>query len=158
MAYITIVDSYLNLSNVEDAIATLKELNEDFPDTITGKAQLYHLLMEQQREAEGSLLREELLKIKPVSSTELEILVRVLFELAEFDRAEREIQHYLEINPHHNCLKILLTIPYIKKGKEEIAQQILEEFKTQKVWYYYGKKEFLEKFLTQTEKERCGFA
>ena len=156
LAFITIVDSYINLNQPEAALITLERLNQALPGNITGKIQLYRMLREHRRDAEADAIRKELLAIQPSQPNELEIFVTLLFEIGDFEKAEGEIKDYLTRNPHHTYLKILLIVPLIKKGFIQEARRIVEEFKEQKVWYYYGKKETLGSFMSESEQKGCG--
>jgi len=156
LAYLTIVDSYINLNQSEQALTTLGRMNQAIPGNITGKIQLYRMLREHQRDAEADAIRKDLLAIQPSQPNELEIFVTLLFETGDFEKAEWEIKDYLTRNPHHTYLKILLIVPLIKKGYMQEAQRLVEEFKEQKVWYYYGKKETLGSFMSESEQKGCG--
>jgi tetratricopeptide (TPR) repeat protein len=156
MAYITIVDSYIKMGQSSRAIGTLEKMNEAIPDNITGKIQLYRLLRETHRDEEANKIRTELLAISPSQPNELEILSLLLFETGQYFRAEQEIMRYLQNNPHHTYLKILFVIPYVKKGEFEKAKEIIDEFKKEKIWYFYGKQDLINSFLSESEKKGCG--
>ncbi len=156
LAYITIVDSYINLGLADQALETLRRMNQAIPSNVTGKIQLYRMLREHRRDAEADAVRKDILTIYPSQPHELEIFVTLLFETGNFEKAELEINDYLARNPHHTYLKILLIVPLIKKGFIQEARRIVEEFKEQKVWYYFGKKETLGSFMSESEQKGCG--
>jgi len=158
LAYLTIVDSYINLNQSEQALATLQRMNQAIPGNITGKIQLYRMLREQKHDVEADGIRSELLAMRPSQPNELEIFVTLMFETGDYEKAEWEIKEYLTQNPHHTYLKILLIVPLIKKGYIQEARRLVEEFKEQKVWYYYGKKETLGSFMSESEQKGCGLS
>jgi hypothetical protein len=44
----------------------------------------------------------------------------------------------------------------MKKGQCDEAKRLLKEFENEQVWYFYGKKELFDEYLTEEERKQCG--
>ncbi|HPE69309.1 MAG TPA: tetratricopeptide repeat protein [Thermotogota bacterium] len=156
LAYFTIVDAYLNLGEKVKAVDTLLEFVQKFPHSILGNAHLYSLLSDMGRSDEAETTRGKILHSVPQSSTEMEVWARFQYEAGHFQKVEKAVQSFLDQHPGQGYLKLLLVVPLMKQGRVEEARKIVEDFKASRLWFYYGKHEIFEGFLTPAEMKRCG--
>lgn len=156
VTYFMLADAYSLSGQNDKAINVLKTLISNDPNNLLARYQLIELYREIGEEEEAKKLKMEILNAIPTHTNDIEIWARVQFEHGNYDRVKEIIEKFVETSPDMQHLKLLLVIPYAKTGDTQKACRLLKEFKNNEMWYYYGKKELFDEFLTNDERKACG--
>ncbi|OAA29715.1 hypothetical protein AT15_01350 [Kosmotoga arenicorallina S304] len=155
VTYFMLADAYNLAGKAEKAIEILQKLVDNDPNNLLAKYQLMELYEEQKEIEKAKELEKEILEAEPIYTNDIEIWARVQFKNGNYARVKKVVEKAIKNSSGFEYLKILLVIPEIKLGNKESAQRIMREFLDEKVWYYYGKKELFEEFLTPEERKVC---
>lgn len=155
-AYFMIADAYRKLGKIGSAIDILRKFVSEDKKSILARYELMDLY---NRIGEYELANEyegQILKMNPYYPGDIEPWAKVLFKNERYEDVIKVVEEHIQKYPIDAHFKILLVVPYAKTGKFAEARQILNEFKNQRDWYYYGKKELFETNLSKEELNLCG--
>ncbi len=156
VTYFMLTDAYINAGRMEEALNVLKSLSERDPDSILTKVEMAELYGKMGNSEMRKKMEEEVLSARPVYINDMEPWAKVQFKHSNFDVVEESAKKFLNDDPDRPELKMLLVVTFMKKGKCSEAKRLLEGFESEQVWYYYGKKELFDEYLTEEERRRCG--
>jgi tetratricopeptide (TPR) repeat protein len=155
VTYFMLADAYLMQNEKEKAVNILETLIENDEKNLLARYQLMNILTDMGKDDKAEEHKKQILNAEPVYSSDIEIWSRIQFEEGNFEKAKNVIEKLLETSPDLEHLKIILIVPYIKLGLKEKACELLKEFKDERFWYFYGKKELFEEFLNEEERKVC---
>ena len=155
VTYFMLADAYSLAGEKEKAVEILQKLVDNDPNNLLAKYQLMELYEELKNIEKARELEKQILEAEPTYTNDIEIWARVQFKNGNYIRVKKIVEKAIDQSPGFEYLKILLVIPEIKLGNKESAKKIMREFLDEKVWYYYGKKELFEEFLTPEERKVC---
>ena len=158
LTYFMLAETYRKVNRKDLAIDVLERLLKRDPSNIVASYQLSQLYRESGNEEKAVFYERKILELTPRYPSEIEIWARVHFKYGEYGRAREVLERIAESSPVNVGLRLLLVIPYVKLGMLDHAREILEDFKQRNVWYYYGKKELFEEFLSEEERRVCGIS
>ncbi len=150
--YFMLSDAYKKLHHYEDAIDVMKKLREMDERNILARYKLAALYREIGDEEKARKCEEEILNLRPYYNNDVEVWAKVQFKYGRCKETEDVLLDYIQRYPLDAHLKLLLIVPYVKTGRYKEANKILDEFRSSKIWYYYGKKELFSEFLTDEER------
>ncbi|MCD6238261.1 MAG: tetratricopeptide repeat protein [Thermotogae bacterium] len=151
--YFMLSDAYKKLHRYEDAINIMKELCREDERNILARYKLAALYREIGDEKRAKEYENEILYLKPYYNNDVEVWAKIQFKYGKCKETEDVLLDYIKRYPLDAHLKLLLIVPYVKAGKYKEANKILDEFRSSKVWYYYGKRELFNEFLTDKERQ-----
>ncbi|MFO7881731.1 MAG: tetratricopeptide repeat protein [Kosmotogaceae bacterium] len=155
VTYFMLADAYLMQNEKDKAVNILETLIENDEKNLLARYQLVNILDDMGEKEKAEKHKKQILETEPVYSSDIEIWARMQFEEGNFEKAKYIIEKLLETSPDLEHLKIILIVPYIKLGLKEKACELLKEFKDERFWYFYGKKELFEEFLNEEERKVC---
>ncbi|MFW6120171.1 MAG: tetratricopeptide repeat protein [Petrotogales bacterium] len=155
VTYFMLADAYLMQDEKDKAVNILETLIENDEKNLLARYQLMNILIDMGDKERAEEQKKNILETEPVYSSDIEIWSRMQFEEGNFEKAKNVIERLLETSPDLEHLKIILIVPYIKLGFKEKACELLKEFKDERFWYFYGKKELFEEFLSKEERKVC---
>ncbi|PLV60081.1 lipopolysaccharide assembly protein LapB [Thermotoga sp. KOL6] len=158
LTYFMLAETYREMGRKDLAIETLKRLLERDPNNIPAMYQMAELYREIGEEEKAQEMEKKIMECKPQYLTELEPWALVMLKHGKYEEVVQELEKVVESSPLNTIARLLLVIPYVKLGKIEKAKEILEDLSQTNVWYYYGKKEIFDEFLTEEEKAICGIS
>jgi len=156
VTYFMLTDAYINGGRMEEALNVLKSLSQRYPDSILTKVEMADLYERMGNIDMRDRVEQEVLGAKPVYINDIEPWAKIQFKHSRFDIVEEEAKRFLEEDPDRPELKMLLIVTHVKKGLCSEAKKLLEDFEDEQVWYYYGKKELFDEYLTEEERRQCG--
>ncbi|AKI96534.1 tetratricopeptide repeat protein [Kosmotoga pacifica] len=155
VTYFMLADAYTLAGKRDEAVNILQKLVDNDENNLLAKYQLMELYEELSETDKAQELEKQILNAKPVYTNDIEIWARVQFKNGNYAKVKEVVEKFVSESPGFEYLKILLVIPEIKLGNEDAAKKIMSEFLDEKMWYYYGKKELFEEFLTPEERKVC---
>jgi len=156
--YFMIADAYVKAGKVEKAIETLENLAKRDDKNILAKFELADLYRKIKKDEIAEKYEKEILNTEPYYLNDIEVWARMKFKYEMYEDVAKFLEEKLQTLQNKEHLKLLLVVPYVKKGDFDKAKQILEDFKNKSVWYFYGKKELFSEFLNEEEMEKCGIS
>lgn len=156
--YFMIAEAYVKANKIDKAIKTLELLLERDSKDILAKYELIDLYKKSGKEDLAEKLEKEILSMVPYYSNDIEVWAKIKFKYGMYEDVAKFLEKKLPELETEDHLKLLLVIPYVKKGEIEKAKAILDEFKDKSVWYFYGKRELFSEFLNEKELEKCGIS
>ena len=154
--YFMIADAYVKAGKIEKAIKTLEILVERDRKDILAKYELVDLYRKVGKDDLAEKYEKEILSTTPHYSSDIEVWAKIKFKYGMYEDVAEFLEKKLSTLQEEDYLKLLLVIPYVKKGDFDKAREILKDFKNKSVWYFYGKKELFSEFLDEKELEKCG--
>lgn len=154
--YFMVADAYVKAGKIEKAIEVLKNLVKRDDKNILARFELADLYRKIGKNDIAEKYEKEILNTEPYYSNDIEVWAKVKFKYGMYEDVARFLETRAQIVQDKEHLKLLLVIPYIKKGEFDKAKRILEELKNKSVWYFYGRKELFSEFLNEEEMEKCG--
>ncbi len=155
-AYFMIADAYQKMGKFGSALEALKKFADDDKKNLLVRYEIMELYEKLGDYDSAKEYEDEILKSTPYYPSDIEPWAKVLFKNGKYDEVVRVVEDHIKKYPIDSHFKLLLVIPYVKLGKYDEAKKILEEFKHQKDWYLYGKKELFESNLNEEEMSLCG--
>ncbi len=155
-AYFMISDAYRKMGRIGSAIETLKKFVSEDKKTVLARYELMEMYEQMGDYDSSGEYEEQILEMMPYYPGDIEPWARVLFKNERYDDVIRVVEEHIHKYPIDSHFKLLLVVPYAKLGKFEDARKVLQEFKSQKGWYFYGKKELFESNLSKKELDLCG--
>jgi tetratricopeptide (TPR) repeat protein len=155
-AYFMIADAYRKMGKIGSAIDILKRFVSEDKKTILARYELMDLYNQLGEYDLAKDYEDQILKMMPYYPGDIESWAKVLFKNERYDEVIKVVEEHIQKYPIDSHFKILLVVPYAKTGRYDEAKRILNEFKNQKDWYFYGKKELFETNLSPEELNLCG--
>jgi tetratricopeptide (TPR) repeat protein len=155
LTYFMIADAYEKLGEHQRAIDILSRLLHRDPESILALyeiKEIYEKIGDFERAKE---MEEKIASMKPKYTSDLEVWTKVMLKRGEYKKVMKVLEEKMKTTNLNTHIKLLLVIPYIKLGLKDKAREILEEIKDNNVWYYYGKKELFNEFLSEEEMKEC---
>ncbi|MDD3680185.1 MULTISPECIES: lipopolysaccharide assembly protein LapB [unclassified Mesotoga] len=156
VTYFMLTDAYINGGRTEEALNVLMSLSRRDPDSILTKVEMADLYERMGNIDMRDRVEQEVLGAKPVYINDMEPWAKIQFKYSRFDIVEKEAKKFLKEDPDRPELKMLLIVTHVKKGLCSEAKKLMEDFESEQVWYYYGKKELFDEFLSEEERRQCG--
>ncbi len=158
LTYFMLADAYKKLKRYDLAIQSLKRLLERDEDNILAMYELMEIYKNSGEEEKARAMEEKILRSTPKYLTDMEVWARIQLKHGNYEHVIKTLEEAMEATKLNAHIKLLLIIPYLKLGKVEKAKELLEDIKTNNIWYYYGKQELFDEYLTEEEKEICGIS
>ena len=158
LTYFMIADAYEKLGEHRKALDVLSRLLHRDPDSILAlyeMKEIYEKIGEKEKARE---IEDRIASMEPKYTSDLEVWAKVLLKRGEYEKVMKVLEEKMKSSALNTHIKLLLIIPYIKLGMRERAEEILEEIKDNNVWYYYGKRELFNEFLSESEMKEYGIA
>ncbi len=155
-AYFMIADAYQKMGKYGSALEALKKFASDDKKNLLVRYEIMDLYEKLGDYDSARDYEDEILNSKPYYPGDIEPWAKVLFKNGRYEEVIDVVEEHVKKYPLDAHFKLLLVIPYVKLGRYEEAKKILEEFKSQKDWYLYGKKELFESNLNEEEMALCG--
>lgn len=156
VTYFMLADAYYNAGNMQEAIEVLNNLLKNDSDNILAKYQLMEFCKDVENHKRAQELENEILESVPVYPNDIEVWAKIQFKHSNYSIVKEKVEELLAKSNEYNHLKLLLIVPDIKLGDNEGAIELLKEFKNNEAWYFYGKKELFNEFLSEEERKACG--
>ncbi|CCU85840.1 MULTISPECIES: tetratricopeptide repeat protein [Mesotoga] len=156
VTYFMLTDAYINAGRMDEALNVLKDLSKRDPDSILTKVEMAELYEKMGNIEMRRIVEDEVLRTKPVYINDVEPWAKIQFKHSNYDVVEEVATNFLKENPDRPELKMLLVVSHMKKGQCDEAKRLLKEFENEQVWYFYGKKELFDEYLTEEERKQCG--
>lgn len=156
VTYFMLADAYYNAGKMQKAIEVLDNLLKSDTDNILAKYQLMEFCRDTDNEKRAMELENEILESVPVYPSDIEVWAKIQFKYSNYAIVKEKVEELLAKSSEYNHLKLLLIVPDIKLGDNESAKELLKEFKDNEAWYFYGKKELFNEFLSEEERKACG--
>lgn len=155
-AYFMIADAYKKMGKSGSAIEVLRRFVDEDKKTVLARYELMSLYDQLGEYDISKDYEEQILKMMPYYPGDIEPWAKVFFKNERYDEVIKVVEEHIRKYPIDAHFKILLVVPYAKTGKYDEAKKVLSEFKDQKDWYFYGKKELFETNLSEKELNLCG--
>ncbi len=155
-AYFMIADAYQKMGKLGSALEALKKFANDDKKNILVRYEIMELYEKLGDYDTSQEYEREILNTTPYYPGDIEPWAKVLFRNGRYKEVIDVVEEHIKKYPLDGHFKLLLVIPYAKLGKYNEARRILKEFKDQKDWYFYGKKELFETNLNEKELSLCG--
>ncbi len=155
-AYFMIANAYRKQGKIGSAIEILRKFVSEDKKSILARYELMDLYNQAEEYELAKEYENQILKMTPYYPGDIEPWAKVLFKNERYDDVIRVVEDHIQKYPIDAHFKILLVVPYAKTGRYSEAREILNEFKDQRDWYYYGKKELFETNLSKEELDLCG--
>ncbi|RKX41694.1 MAG: hypothetical protein DRP33_05055 [Thermotogae bacterium] len=154
--YFMIADAYGKMGSYEKAAEILETLLDVDEKSILGMYELSEIYEKLGDSEKKEALEKKILNSKPHYTSDIEAWARIQLKHGNYKVVEEVISELMKTSNMKAHLKLLLIVPYLKQGKVEEAKELLREIKEQNVWYFYGKKELFQEFLSREEMQICG--
>jgi tetratricopeptide (TPR) repeat protein len=157
-AYFMIADAYRKAGKIGSSIDILKRFISEDKKSVLARYELMDLYNQLEDYETSSEYEKEILKMVPYYPGDIEPWAKVLFKNRKYTEVIKIVEEHIQKYPIDSHFKLLLVVPYAKLERYDEARKILEEFKGQKDWYFYGKKELFETNLDKKELDLCGIS
>ncbi len=155
--YFMLSDAYTKMGNYEKAISVLEKFRETSENSIIALYELAELYRKIGNENKSKEYESLILEIDPRSDPNgIEIWAKVHLTKGNYDKVIQVIENLVNSSPESRYLNLILAVAYVKTNQIDKARKLVDELKEDDFWYLYGKKEFFDELLTQSEKELCG--
>lgn len=155
--YFMLADAYSKMGKVEKAIEVLEKFRESSENSIIALFELAELYRKLGNEEKAKEYESLIMEIDPRNDPNgIEIWAKVHLKKGNYDKVIQVIENVVRTNPEARHLNLVLAVAYAKTNQYEKARKIVEELREDNFWYLYGKREFFDELLTQSEKELCG--
>ncbi len=158
LTYFMLADAYEKAGEIQKAIDTLERLLHRDPKSILAMYELSQLYKKIGNSEKTKEYIEKIASMEPHYSSDIEVWAKVLLYKGEIEKVAKKLEEFLKKTKLNTHIKMLLVVPYVKMGEIQKAKELLEELKNNNVWYYYGKKEIYNEFLTEEERKICGIS
>ncbi len=155
-AYFMIADAYRKMGKVGSALETLKRFAAEDKKNILVRYELMQLYEQLGDYDSAKEYENQILDMTPYYPGDIEPWAKVFFKNGRYEDVMNVVEEHIQKYPIDGHFRLLLVVPYAKLGNYDKARKILEEFKNQKDWYFYGKKELFESNLSKRELALCG--
>ena len=155
--YFMISDAYTKIGKLEKAIEILEKYREESENSIIVLYELAELYRKKGNEEKAKEYESLIMEIDPQKDPNgIEIWAKVHLKKGNYDKVISVIENAIKANPEAKHLNLVLAVAYVKTNQIEKARRAVEELKDDNFWYLYGKREFFDELLTNSEKELCG--
>ncbi len=158
LTYFMLAEAYEKMGDRKKAINTLEKLLHRDPESILALYEIADLYRKIGEEGKAKEFEDKIASTTPKYTSDLEVWAKVMMRRKEYEKVIEVLEEFLEKSKLNTNIKVLLVIPYVKTGRIEDAKNLVNEIKDNNVWYYYGKKELYNEFLTEEEREACGIS
>ena len=158
LTYFMLADAYKKLKRFDLAIQCLNKLLERDENNILAMYELMEIYKNLGENEKAQMMEEKILHSTPKYLTDMEVWARILLKHGKYEKVIEILEEALKSTKLNAHIKLLLIIPYLKLGKVEKAKELFEDIKNNNIWYYYGKQELFDEYLTEEEKEICGIS
>ncbi len=156
VTYFMLADAYEHSGDLDRAIKVMEKMVDQDPKNLLSKCRLIQLMDKYGDTDTANRLEEEILESEPEYANDVEVWSRVQFKHGRFSKVKKCVERFLEESPQLRHLKLLSVVPYVKDKEFSKAEEILNEFSNEELWYFYGKEELFKQFLTESERKACG--
>ncbi len=158
LTYFMIADAYDKMGDYEKAIETLQKLLERDPDNILAMYEIAQFYRKMGKDEISEEIEDKIAGMRPKRSSDLEVWTKVMLKRGKYEEVVEVLEDFMDKVKLNTHIKLLLVIPYVKLGQVERAKEIVESLKKNNMWYYYGKKELYNEFLSEEEMKLCGIS
>ena len=158
LTYFMLADAYKKLKRYDLAVQSLKKLLERDENNILAMYELMEIYKNSGEDEKARIMEEKILHATPKYLTDMEVWARIQLKHGNYENVIKTLEEAMKATKLNAHIKLLLIIPYLKLGKVEKAKELFEDIKTNNIWYYYGKQELFDEYLTKEEKEICGIS
>ncbi|MGC8820130.1 MAG: tetratricopeptide repeat protein [Fervidobacterium sp.] len=155
--YFMISDAYTKVGKIDKAIEILEKFRENSENSIIALYELAELYRKAGNEDKAKEYESLIMEIDPQKDPNgIEIWAKVHLKKGNYDKVISVVENVINSIPEAKHLNLVLAVAYIKTNQIEKAKRVVEELKDDNFWYLYGKREFFDELLTNSEKELCG--
>ncbi|HOI35253.1 MAG TPA: tetratricopeptide repeat protein [Mesotoga infera] len=156
VTYFMLTDAYIQAGRIDEAMNVLRTLSQRDPSSILTKAEMVELCQKAGDFEQARKIEEEILNSRPVYINDIEVWAKTQFRYGRFDTVQEQVLEFLKKEPEKPELKMLLVVTFMKLKNCEEARRLMKSFEKGQLWYFYGKKELFNEFLTEEERRQCG--
>jgi tetratricopeptide (TPR) repeat protein len=155
--YFMLADAYTKIGDLGKAVEVLEKFRLNSENSIIALYELAGLYRKLGNEAKAKEYESLLMEVDPQKDPNgIEIWAKVHLKKGNYEKVINTVESIISTNSEAKHLSLILAVAYAKTGKMDMARQVIDELKEDNFWYLYGKKEFFDELLTQSEKEKCG--
>ncbi|MEJ5258437.1 MAG: tetratricopeptide repeat protein [Fervidobacterium sp.] len=155
--YFMLADAYTKINEIQKAIEVLENFRKTSENNIIALYELSELYAKAGNDGKAREYESLILEMDPKSDPNgVEIWAKVHLKKGNYEKVIQTVETIINANPDARHLNLILAVAYIKMNQIEKARRIVDELKSDNFWYLYGKREFFDELLTQSEKELCG--